>query len=61
MFVLAPVTDNNYVGMYPAETPPAPVENGRLLLANAEAGTRGVLWKIGVLKSFAKFTGKHLC
>ena len=26
-----------------------------------EAATRGILWKKGVLKDFAKFTGKHLC
>ena len=26
-----------------------------------EAATRGVLYKKGVLKNFAKFTGKHLC
>ena len=25
-----------------------------------EAATRGILWKKGVLKDFAKFTGKHL-
>ena len=45
MIVLAPVTDDNYVGMHYAETPPALVKNGRRLLINTEAGTRCVLLK----------------
>ena len=50
MIVIAPVTDNDYVGMDPAEAPPGPVENGRSMLANTEAATRGVLWKKVFLK-----------
>ena len=37
MTVLVPVTNDDYVGMYSAETP------GKSLLANKEAATRGVL------------------
>ena len=43
MIVIAPVMDNYYVGMHPAETSPGLVENGRSLLANTEAATRCVL------------------
>ena len=43
MIVIAPVTDNDYVGMDPAKAPPGPVENGRSMLANTEAVTRSVL------------------
>ena len=32
-----------------------------LSLHMTEAATRGVLLKKGVLRNFAKFTGKHLC
>ena len=39
MTVLAPVTNDDYVGMYSAEAP------GKSLLANKEAATRGDLWK----------------
>ena len=36
-----------------------PYNLSKLLVS--EAATRGVLWKKGVLRNFAKFTGKHLC
>ena len=43
MIVIAPVMNDDYVGMHPAERPPGLVENGRSLLSNTEAATRCVL------------------
>ena len=37
------------------------VQSAWLIIPNIEVATVGVLKEKGVLRNFAKFTGKHLC